>query len=113
MNSLPKGAPPSGIIFEPRLSFQIQNAGQDAGGFKMVMAGHEVILNKVNLSLDDGKFVTEVSKSVVGASVPLNFGSHIPVVEVGNGAIEGVVCGSGAVKKGIEPNRHWLSDVGR
>jgi hypothetical protein len=112
-NSSSKGAPPSGVVFGPCPSFQIWNAGWDACGFNFnaVAAGRKVILNKMDLGLDDGEFIVEVSELVVGASVLLDFGCCIPVIEVSNGATESVVHGSGAVEEGVEPNRHWLSDV--
>jgi hypothetical protein len=65
----------------------------------------------MDLSLDDGKFVVEVLESVVGTSVPLDFSGHIPVVEVSDGAMEGVVCGGRAIEEGVEPNGDWLSSV--
>jgi hypothetical protein len=111
-NSLPKGVLLSGVVFGPCPSFQIWNAGRDAGGFNAVTACHEVIFNEMNLSLNDGKFIMEVSESVVGASVPLNFCSCISVIEVSDGAMESVVCGSGAIEEGVEPNRDWLGDIG-
>jgi hypothetical protein len=113
MNSSSKGALSSGVVFRPCPSFQIQNAGRDAGGFNAVATWREVILNKMDLGLDDGELVMEVSELVVGASVLLDFGSRIPVVKVSNGAMEGVVCGSGAVEESVEPNWHWLGDIGR
>jgi hypothetical protein len=78
-----------------------------------VAARCEVIFNEMNLGLDDGKFIAEVPESVVGALVPLNLGSCIPVIEVGDGAMERVVCGSGAVEEGVEPNGDWLGDIRR
>jgi hypothetical protein len=66
----------------------------------------------MDLSLDDGELIVEVSESVVGTSVPFDFGGCVPVVEIGDGAMEGVVRRSGAIEEGIEPNRDWLSDIG-
>jgi hypothetical protein len=87
--------------------------GQDACSFKAVAAGREIVLNEMDLGLDDGKLVVEVSESVVGALVLLYFSGCVPIVEIGNSATEGVVCGSGAVEEGVEPNRDWLGDVGQ
>jgi hypothetical protein len=67
----------------------------------------------MDLGLDDSEFVAEVSESVIGMSVPLDLGSRVPVIEVGDGVTEGVVCRSGAVEEGIEPNGDWLGDIGR
>jgi hypothetical protein len=78
-----------------------------------VAAWREVIFNEMDLGLDDGKFVVEVLESVVGTSVPLDFSGHIPVVEVSDGATEGVVCGGRAIEEGVEPNGGQLGDVGR
>jgi hypothetical protein len=66
----------------------------------------------MNLGLDDSKFITEVSELVVGASVPLDFYGCIPVVEVGDGTTESVVCRSGAVEESVEPDRDWLGNIG-
>jgi hypothetical protein len=81
--------------------------------FNAVTAGHEVILNEMDLGLDNGEFVAEVSESVVGMSILLDFGRRIPVVEVSNGVMESVVGGSGAVEEGIKPNGDWLGDIGQ
>jgi hypothetical protein len=66
----------------------------------------------MDLGLDDGKLIMEVSESVVGMSVSFNFGGCVPVVKVRNGVTKGVVCGSGTIEEGVEPNGGWLSDVG-
>jgi len=66
----------------------------------------------MDLGLDDGEFIAEVSESVVGALVPLDFGGCVPVIEVSNGVMESVVCRSGAIEESVEPNRDWLGDVG-
>ena len=67
----------------------------------------------MNLGLNDGELIMEVSELVVGASVSLDFCSCVPVVEVSNGTTESVVCGSGSIEEGVEPNRDWLGDIGR
>jgi hypothetical protein len=87
--------------------------GRDACGFNAVAAGHEVVLNEMDLSLDDGEFIAEVSESVVGMSVAFDFGHRVPVIEVSNSTTESVVHGSGVVEEGVEPNRDWLGDIGR
>jgi hypothetical protein len=110
-NSSAEGAPPSGVVFRPCLSFQIRNVGWDAHGFNAIAAGRKIILNKMDLSLDDGEFIVEVLESVIGASVLLDFGSCVPVVKVCDSVMERVVCGGGAIEESVEPNRDWLSDV--
>jgi hypothetical protein len=102
-NSSAEGASLGRVIFGPGPSFQIWNAGWDAHSLNAVMAGCKVVFNEMNLGLDDSE--------LVGVSVPLDFGSHIPVVKVGDGTTECVVCWSGAVKEGVEPNRDWLGNV--
>jgi hypothetical protein len=106
-NSSSKGVLSSGVVLGPCPSFQIRNAGQDAGGFNAVMAGREVVLNEMDLGLDDGEFVAEVLESVVSASVLVDFGGCVPVVKVSNGVTESVVCRSGAVEESVEPNGDW------
>jgi hypothetical protein len=104
---------PGGVVFRPCPSFQIWNAGWDAGGFNVVAACCEVVLNEMNLGLDNGEFIVEVSESVVSAPVSLNFSGRIPVIEVSNGTTKSVVGGSGAVEECVEPNGEWLGNVGR
>jgi hypothetical protein len=77
----------------------------------MVPARREVVLSEMYLGLDDGKFVVEMVELVVLVAVPLDLGSGIPVVEVGNGTSERVVGGSRAVEERIEPRRDWLGDI--
>jgi hypothetical protein len=110
-NSTSKSAPTGGVIFGPCLSFQIWNAGRDARGFNAVISGCEVVLNKVDFSLDNGKLVAEVAELVVGALISLNFSGCILIVEISDGTMEGVIRGSGAVEEGVEPDREWLGDV--
>jgi hypothetical protein len=78
----------------------------------VIVAWCEIVLNEMDLGLDDGEFIAEVSESVVGALVPLDFGGCVPVIEVSNGVMESVVCRSGAIEESVEPNRDWLGDVG-
>jgi hypothetical protein len=108
-----KGASSSRVVFGPCPSFQIQNVGRDARGFNAVAAVCEVVFNKMDLSLNDGKLVAEVLESVVSTSVPLDFGGCIPIIEIGDGVTECVVSGSGAVEEGVEPNGDWLGNIGR
>jgi hypothetical protein len=61
------------------------------GGFNVVPACREVVFSKMYLGLDDGELVVEVAQAVILSMVTFDFGSGIPVVEVSNGAAEGVV----------------------
>jgi hypothetical protein len=63
----------------------------------------EVIFSEMHLGLDDGELVAEVSESVVLATVALQFGGGVPIVEVGDGTAEGVEGGGWANEKGVEP----------
>jgi hypothetical protein len=112
MDAPSKGAPTSRIFFRPCSSLQIWNARWDAGGFNAVAAGYEVIFEEMDLSLDNGKFIAEVSESVIGTLVPFNLGSGIPVIEVSNSAMEGVESRGRTIEQGVEPDGGWLSDVG-
>jgi hypothetical protein len=85
--------------------------GRDAGSFDAVTCRCEIVLSEMHLGLNDCKFVLEVAESVVLAVELLDFGGGVPVVEVGDGAMESVEGGSGTVEEGVEPNREWLSDV--
>jgi hypothetical protein len=72
--------------------------GWDAGGFDAIAARREIILSEMHLSLDDGELIAEMTQSVVLSAVAFNFGSGVPVVEVGNGTTEGMVGRGGAVE---------------
>ena len=110
-NSASKGTPVSGVVFGPCPSFQIWNVGWDACSFDVVATGCEVIFNEMDLSLNDGEFITEVSESVVSTPISFNLCCRVPVVEVGDGVMEGVVCGSGTIEEGVEPDGEWLGNV--
>jgi hypothetical protein len=58
----------------------------------------------MDLGLNDGEFVTEVVELIILSSVVFDFCSRIPIVEVGDGASECMVCGGGAIEKGVELN---------
>src|SRR5580693_10692823 len=87
-DSSPKGASSRGVVFSPRPSFQIRNAGWDAGGFETMARCCQIVLGEMDLSLYNGEFITEVSESVVLSTVALQFDGGVPVVEVGDGASE-------------------------
>ena len=110
-NSSPKGASPCGVIFSPCSSFQIRNAGRDASGFETMARCRQIVLGEMDLSLYDGELVAEVSESVVLSTVALQFGGGIPVVEVGDGAVEGMEGWGRSDEEGLEPAREWLGDV--
>jgi hypothetical protein len=111
MNSSPKGASTRRVILCPGSSFQIRNAGWDAGGFKAVMGRSEIIFSEMYLGLDDSELVAEVSESVVLAAIALQFGGGVPVVEVGDGATECVKGGGWTDKEGVEPYGKGFGDV--
>jgi hypothetical protein len=109
MGSSPHRAATSGqIIIGPGSSLQIWNLGQDAAGFNVVAARAKVVFKQMNFCLDDGELVAEVSELVVIVPVSFNFGGCIPIVEIGDGAVEGVECGRGADEEGMEPDGHGL-----
>jgi hypothetical protein len=110
-NSSPKGASPHGVIFGPRSSFQIWNAGRDAGGFDAVARCCQIIFGKMYLSLYDGELIAKVSESIVLSTVALQFGGGVPVVEVGDGAAEGMEGGGWPKEEGLEPAGEWLGDI--
>jgi hypothetical protein len=83
------------------------------GGFKVVVSCCEVIFSKMHLGLDDGEFVAEVAESIVLAMVVLQFSGGIPVVEVGDGAAEGVEGRSRTDEKGVEPYGQGFGKVSR
>src|SRR5580693_7834856 len=89
-NSSPKGASSSRIVFGPRSSFQIRNAGRYAGGFEAMARHCQIVFNEVNFGLYKREFVAEVSEAVVLSPITLQFGGGVPVVEVGDGAAEGM-----------------------
>jgi hypothetical protein len=112
-DSSPKGALTCGVVLRPGPSFQIRNAGWNAGGFKAVASCCEVVFSEMHLGLDDGELVAEVSEAIVLAAVALQFGSGVPVVEVGDGATESVESRGWTDEKGVEPARKGLGDVRR
>jgi hypothetical protein len=110
-DSSPKGASSRGIVFSPRSSFQIRNAGRYAGGFETMARCCQIVFGEMDLSLYDGELVTEVSESVVLSTVTLQFGGGVPVVEVGDGTAEGMEGWGQSDEEGLEPARKWLGDV--
>ena len=65
----------------------------------------------MHLGLNDGNFVAEMAESVVLAAEPLDFGSGVPIIEVGNGVSECVVGGGWTVEEGVEPRGEGVGDV--
>ena len=77
----------------------------------MVPARHEVVLSKMYFGLDNGELVAEVAELVVLATESLDFGSGVPIIEIGNGASECVVGGGWAIEERVEPCGDGLGDV--
>jgi hypothetical protein len=50
----------------------------------------QIVLNEVDLGLHKRELVAEVSEAVILSAEALQLGGGIPVVEVGDGAAEGV-----------------------
>jgi hypothetical protein len=73
----------------------------------------EVIFSEMHLSLDNGEFVAEVLESIILATEVLQFGGGIPIVEVGDGAVECVEGRGWAGEEGVEPYGKGFSDVRR
>jgi hypothetical protein len=111
MDSSPKGASPRGVVFGPCSSFQIRNAGRYAGGFETMARCCQIVLGEMDLSLYDGELVAKVSESVVLSSVALQLSGGVPVVEIGDGAAEGVKGRGRPDEEGLEPARKWLGDI--
>jgi hypothetical protein len=111
MSPSPEGASTRGVIFGPRSSFHIRNVGWDTGGFETMARCCQIVLGEMNLGLYNGEFVSEVSESVVLPTIALQFGGGVPVVEVGDGAAEGVEGWGWPDKEGLEPTRKWLGDI--
>jgi hypothetical protein len=63
------------------------------------------------LGLDDGEFVAKVAESIVLAAESFDLGGGIPIVEVSNGTLEGMVSGSWAIEEGVEPRGEGVGDV--
>jgi hypothetical protein len=111
MNSSPKGASVRGVVLQPGPSFQIWNAGRNAGGFKVVVSCCEVIFSEMHLGLDDGELVVEMSESVVLAMEALQFSGGVLVVEVGDGAAECVEGGGRSGEESVEPYGERFGNV--
>jgi hypothetical protein len=71
----------------------------------------QIVFGEMDFGLDDGEFVAEVSESVVLSTVALQFGGGVPVVEVSDGAAEGVECWGWSDEECLEPTREWLGDI--
>jgi hypothetical protein len=71
----------------------------------------QIVLGEMDLSLYNGEFIAEVSESVVLSSVALQFSGGVPVVEVGDGASEGMEGRSWPDEEGLEPAWEWLGDI--
>jgi hypothetical protein len=76
-----------------------------------VAACREVVLKQMDLSLNDGELVVEVTQAVVVTAVTLDLGECVPVVEVMDGVTERVVGGRGAIEECVEPDGEWIGDV--
>jgi hypothetical protein len=111
MNSPPKGASSCGVVFSPRSSFQIRNAGRYAGGFEAMTRCRQIVFGEMNLGLYDGELVAEVLETVVLSSVALQFGGGVPVVEVGDGTVEGMEGWGWPAEESLEPAGKWLGDI--
>jgi hypothetical protein len=70
-----------------------------------------IVLGEMDLSLYDGELVTEVSESIVLSTVALQFGGGVPVVEVGDGAAEGVEGWGWSDEESLEPAGEWLGNI--
>jgi hypothetical protein len=73
----------------------------------------QIVLGEMDLGLYDGELVAEVSELVVLSTVALQLGGGIPVVEVGDGAAEGMEGWGWSDEEGLEPTRERLGDVRR
>jgi hypothetical protein len=112
----PTSSPPEGtsarrVIFQPGPSFQIRNARRDAGGLDAVSARREIIFSEMDLGLDDAELIAEVAKSVVLSSIVFDLCCSVPIVEVGDGTLECVVCRSGTIEKCVEPDWYRLGNI--
>jgi hypothetical protein len=68
------------------------------------LARREIVFSEMDLSLDDSELITEVAKSVILSSIAFDLCCGIPIVEVGDGVSECVVCGSGTIEECVEPD---------
>jgi hypothetical protein len=50
----------------------------------------QVVLNEMDFGLYECELVAEMSEAIVLSPIALQFGGGVPVVEVGDGAAEGV-----------------------
>jgi hypothetical protein len=73
----------------------------------------QIVFGEMNLGLYDGELVAKVSELIVLSTVVLQFGGGVPVVEVGDGAVESVEGGGWSDEEGLEPAREWLGDIRR
>jgi hypothetical protein len=71
----------------------------------------QIVFGEMDLSLYDGELVAAVSESIVLSTVTLQLGRGVPVVEVGDGAVEGMEGWGRPNEEGLEPARKWLGDV--
>jgi hypothetical protein len=73
----------------------------------------QIVFNEVNFGLYKCELVAEVSEAIVLSPVVLQLGGGILVVEVGDGAAEGVEGRGRSAEQGLEPAREWLGNVRR
>ena len=73
----------------------------------------QIVFNEMDFGLYECELVAEVSEAVVLSPVALQLGGGVPVVEVGDGAAEGVESRGRPAKQALEPAREWLGDVRR
>jgi hypothetical protein len=72
---------------------------------------HQIVFNEVNFGLYKCELVAEVLEAIVLSPVVLQLGGGILVVEVGDGAAEGVEGRGRSAEQGLEPAREWLGNV--
>ena len=73
----------------------------------------QIVFDEVNFGLNERELVAEVAEAVVLASVALQFGGGVPVIEVGDGAAESVEGRGWSAEQTLEPTGEWLGDVRR
>src|SRR5579863_5859045 len=89
-------------------TLEVSDLVRDTGGLNMMAAALEALFSQEELGTYLIELCVELALGVVKVSVSLDFGDVSPVVELGNGGVEGVEGRCRAIEEEEEPGGHGL-----
>ena len=93
---------------------KVSNLVGDTGSFDVMVAGLEPLFSQDKLGMYLIELHIELTLDVVEVLVSLDLGNVTPIVELGNGGVEGVEGWRRAIEKEEEPGGHsfdWSIEV--